>query len=136
MKIKNILLIISVFALFTNCQPTSSSDTSKRKKGEIKVTILYPNGDGKTFDMDYYSQKHMPMVANLLGDSLKRLAIDKGISGRTPDYPMPYLAIGYLYFDQLSDYQNSFGPNARKIVEDIPNYTNIQPILQISEVFQ
>ncbi|RDY62007.1 EthD family reductase [Flagellimonas nanhaiensis] len=102
----------------------------------IKVTILYPNGEGKTFDMDYYANKHMPMVARLLGDSLKLQAIDNGLSGRTPDEPIPYLAIGYLYFDQLSAYRNSFGPNAKQIVGDIPNYTNIQPIVQISEVLQ
>jgi len=76
------------------------------------------------------------MLANLFGDSLKDLAIDKGIAGRTPDEPMPYLAIGYLYFDDLSAYENSFGPNAEKILGDIPNYTNIQPIVQISEVLQ
>jgi uncharacterized protein (TIGR02118 family) len=86
--------------------------------------------------MDYYSNNHMPMVASLLGDALKFLEIDKGLSGRTPDDPIPNLAIGYLYFDQLSDYQNSFGPNAEKIVSDIPNYTNIQPVVQISEVLQ
>ena len=102
----------------------------------IKVTILYPNGDGKTFDMDYYTNKHMPMVASLLGDSLKLLEIDKGISGRTPDEQLPYLAIGYLYFDRLSAYQNSFGPHAEQIVGDVPNYTNIQPVVLISEVLQ
>ena len=102
----------------------------------IKVTILYPNGDGKKFDMDYYANKHMPMVASLLGDSLKLFEIDKGIAGRTPDEPIPYLAIGYFYFDKLSAYQNSFGPNAEKIRKDIPNYTNIQPVVQISEVLR
>ncbi|MBL0683144.1 EthD family reductase [Aquimarina mytili] len=102
----------------------------------VKVTILYPNGDGKTFDMDYYSNTHMPMVANVLGDSLKLFKIDKGISGRTPNEPIPYLAIGYLYFDTLSAYQNAFGPNAEKIVGDIPNYTNTQPIVQISEIVE
>ncbi len=123
-------------ALLTSCQQATSSDIPKIKKGMIKVTILYPNSEGKTFDMDYYSNKHMPMVASLLGDSLKLLAIDKGIAGRTPDEPIPYLGIGYLYFDTLSAYQNSFGPNAEKIVGDIPNYTNIEPVVQISEVFQ
>ncbi len=49
----------------------------------IKVTILYPNDEGKTFNMQYYSNKHMPMVASLLGDSLKFLEIDKRIAGRT-----------------------------------------------------
>ncbi|NHF61196.1 EthD family reductase [Flavobacteriaceae bacterium TP-CH-4] len=117
-----------------SCQQPTSSDTSKIKKGMIKVAILYPNTEGKTFDMDYYSNKHMPMVAGLFGDSLKLYTIDKGIAGRTPDEPLPYVAIGYFYFDKLSAYHNSFGPNAETILGDIPNYTNIQPIVQISEV--
>lgn len=100
------------------------------------MTVLYPNGDGKTFDMDYYSNKHFPMVANLLGDSLKFSAIDKGIGSGTSDTPIPFLAIGYLYFDRLSAFQNSFGPNAEKITGDLVNYTNIQPVVQISEVLQ
>lgn len=103
-------------------------------KGMIKVTILYPNSVGKTFDMNYYSNTHMPMIANLLGDSLKRYEIDKGIGGRTPSDSIPYVAIGYLYFDKLSTYQNSFKPHAARIRGDVPNYTNIQPIVQISEV--
>ncbi|WP_411030560.1 EthD family reductase [Spongiimicrobium sp. 3-5] len=135
MKTKISLLLVALGILFS-CQQNKSADNAKIKKGMIKVAIFYPNGEDKTFDMDYYSNKHMPMVANLLGDSLKLLTIDKGIAGRTPDEPIPYLAIGYLYFDQLSAYQNSFGPNAEKIVSDIPNYTNIQPVVQISEVFQ
>jgi uncharacterized protein (TIGR02118 family) len=136
MKIKIIFISLCVITFFSSCQQTTSKDNARIKKGLIKVTILYPNGDGKTFDMDYYSNKHMPMVAGLLGDSLKLLAIDRGIAGRTPDESIPYLAIGYLYFDKLSAYENSFGPNAEKIVNDIPNYTNIQPVVQISEVLQ
>lgn len=136
MKTKIFAVLLGVITLCFSCQQSPETDPSKIKKGTIKVTILYPNSDGKTFDMDYYSNRHMPMVADLLGDSLKLLAIDKGIAGRTPDEPIPYLAIGYLYFDKLSAYQNSFGPNADKIVNDIPNYTNIQPVVQISEILQ
>ena len=136
MRTKIVLSILGAIALFTSCQQPTSSDTSTIKKGMVKVTILYPNSDEKTFDMDYYSNKHMPMIASLFGDSLKLYAIDKGIAGRTPDEPIPYLAIGYLYFDKLSAYQNSFGPNAEKIIGDIPNYTNIQPVVQISKVLQ
>ncbi|MEQ8714348.1 MAG: EthD family reductase [Cyclobacteriaceae bacterium] len=114
MKINIIGLVLGVFVLLGSCQQTVSTDNSQSKKGMIKVTILYPNGDGKTFDMDYYANKHMPMVATLLGESMKFFAIDEGVSGRTPDEPMPYLAIGYLYFDKLSDYQDSFAPHAEK----------------------
>ena len=65
---------------------------------------------------------------------MKKLEIDKGIAGRTPEDTVPYLAIGYLYFDSIETYANSFGPHAEKILGDIPNYTNIQPVIQISEV--
>lgn len=136
MKTKFIFLVLGTVLLFAGFRQPVASEPIGIKKGMIKVTILYPNGDGNTFDMDYYANKHMPMVAELLGDSLKLLAIDKGISGRTPEEPVPYLAIGYLYFDQLSAYQNSFGPHAEKIVADIPNYTNVQPVIQISEVLK
>ena len=136
MKIKIILIALGAIVLLTSYKLATPTDTYKIKKGMVKVTILYPNGEGKTFDMDYYSKKHMPMIASLMGDSLKHLSIDKGISGRTPDEPIPYLAIGYLYFDKLSVYQNSFAPHAEKIIGDIPNYTNIQPVVQISEILQ
>ena len=136
MKTKIFLALLSMFFIVVSCQQKTSTESSLNKKGMVKVTILYPNSEGKTFDMDYYSNKHMPMVANLLGDSMKFFAIDKGIGGRTPEEAVPYLAIGYLYFDRLEDYQNSFGPNAEKITSDIPNYTNIRPIVQISEVLE
>ncbi len=135
-KIISLAGLFVLFGLLFSFQQKSSSKHIQMKKGMIKVTILYPNGDGKKFDMDYYSSKHMPLVASLLGDSLKQYEIDKGIAGSTPETPIPYLAIGYLYFDRLSAYQNSFKDNAEKIRNDIPNYTNIRPVIQISEVIR
>ena len=111
-------------------------NTSIIQPGMIKVSIIYPNDEETTFDMKYYSEKHMPMVASLYGSSMKHMSIDKGIAGRTPDDKMPYLAVGYFYFEKLSDFREAFAPNAEKILSDIPNYTNIQPIVQISEVIQ
>lgn len=136
MKSKIIFLIFGIFLFLLSCEQSNAPKKPQTKQGMIKVTILYPNAEGKRFDMDYYASKHMPMIANLFGSSLKKLEIDKGLSGRTPDDPIPYLAIGYLYFESLSAYQNAFGPNAAKIRGDIPNYTNIQPIIQISEVLE
>jgi hypothetical protein len=34
----------------------------------------------------------------------------------------------------MESFQNSFGPNAAEIMGDLPNFTNIKPLLQISEV--
>lgn len=100
----------------------------------IKVSVLYPHGDGATFDMDYYCNQHVPMVARLLGDSVKGATIEKGLGGGAPDAPPPYVAMGNLYFESMASYLASFGPNAGAIMADIPNYTNIQPVVQVSEV--
>ena len=133
MKTKLLITLVVVSALITAAFTTAKPNRAV-KKGMVKVTIMYPNGEGNTFDMDYYTNKHMPMVAELLGDAMTGYSIEKGIAGRTPEEPVPYLAIGYLHFEKLSDYREAFGPAASKILSDIPNYTNTQPVLQISEV--
>lgn len=100
----------------------------------IKVSVLYPNGAGSRFDIGYYCNKHMPMVQRLLGAALKGVAVEQGIGGGAPGAPPTYLAMGHLLFDSVEAFQASFGPNTPEIVGDVPNYTNTQPIIQISEV--
>ena len=104
------------------------------KKGMIKVSVLYPSGDGKTFDMDYYCNKHIPMVAGLLGDAVKSATVEKGLGGGAPGSPAPYSAMGNLYFNSMEAFENSFGPNAGAIMADLPNFTNSEPAIQVSEV--
>jgi uncharacterized protein (TIGR02118 family) len=104
------------------------------KKGMIKVSVLYPNGENKTFDMDYYFNTHLPMVSELLGDSLKGATVEKGLGGAVPGSTAPYAGMGNMYFDSVEDFGASFGPNAEKIMGDLPNFTNIEPIIQVSEV--
>ena len=104
------------------------------KKGSIKVSVLYPSGDGKTFDMDYYCSTHVPMVAGLLGNAAIGATVEKGLGGAAPGSPPSYVAMGNLYFETMESFQSSFGPNAEKIMSDVPNFTNIEPVMQISEV--
>lgn len=74
------------------------------------------------------------MVAGLLGSNLKFYEIDKGIAGRTPADPVPYLAVGYFYVKDIAGYNTAIAQNRDAVISDIKNYTNIQPIIQISEV--
>jgi uncharacterized protein (TIGR02118 family) len=99
----------------------------------IKVSVLYPNDEGSTFDMTYYLEKHMPMVQAKLGDACKKTDVDRGLSGAEPGSKAIYIAMSHLYFDSVEAFQNSFGPNAEEITADIPNYTNTQPLIQISD---
>jgi len=100
----------------------------------IKVSVFYPAGPNTKFDMKYYVERHMPMVQRLVGSSLKGMMFEQGVSGLQPGSPATYTAMGHLLFDSVEAFQSNFGPHTAAIVGDIPNYTNTQPIIQISEV--
>lgn len=100
----------------------------------IKVSVFYPNEEGKKFDMDYYLNNHVPMVQQKLGAALKGGAVEQGLGGAEPGSPATYIAMGHLYFDSVEAFQTAFGPHAEAIMGDVPNYTDIQPTIQISEV--
>lgn len=100
----------------------------------IKVSVMYPNNEGSTFDMTYYCDTHIPMVRQKLRAALKGVSVEQGIGGAEPGSPAPYLALGHLLFESVEAFQTSFGPHAQEIEGDIPNYTNTQPTIQISEV--
>jgi uncharacterized protein (TIGR02118 family) len=114
-----------------------AANRQRRAKEEhkvIKVSVMYPNGEGSTFDMTYYLQKHIPFVRQKLGAALKGVAVEQGIGSAAPGSRPPYLALGHLSFESLEAFQNAFGQHAPAFMADIPNYTNTQPTVQISEV--
>ena len=100
----------------------------------IKVSVMYPNTEGTTFDMSYYCNTHMPLVRQKLGAALKGVAVEQGIGGAEAGSRAPYLAMGHLLFESVEAFHASFGPQAEVLLGDIPNYTNSQPTIQISEV--
>lgn len=100
----------------------------------IKVSILYPNSEGSRFDVDYYCNSHMPLVRDRLGDALKGLAVDRGMAGGTPGSAPAYVACGHLFFESVEAFQSAFGPHAREILGDVPNYTDIRPVTLVSEI--
>jgi uncharacterized protein (TIGR02118 family) len=99
----------------------------------IKVSVFYPNSPGAKFDMAYYTSKHMPMVKRLVS-SCKGIAAEQGLGGGAPGSAPTYIGIGHLLFDSVEVFQRDFAPHAAEIMGDIPNYTNTQPVIQISQV--
>jgi uncharacterized protein (TIGR02118 family) len=100
----------------------------------IKVSVLYPNKPGAKFDHNYYRDKHMPLVKARMGASCKYYTVDKGIGGGTPGAPAPYVAMCHIFCDSVEAFESGFGPHAGEIMGDIQNYTDLSPILQISNV--
>ncbi|MBC9909845.1 EthD family reductase [Chitinophaga varians] len=140
MKSKVILSLLFLATCFTAFGQTKKSEKSQKlnmtitEKGLIKVSIMYPYAEGKTFNMEYYESKHMPMVAGLLGSNLVKYTIEKGLSAGTPDQPLPYMAIGIFYVKSLSEYRAALAPHLDAIRADFVNYTNTIPSIFVSEV--
>jgi len=100
----------------------------------VKISVMYPNTPGARFDHAYYRDKHMPMVKARMGDSCQYYTIDKGLAGGTPGAPPTYIGMSHIYCESIEAFQAGFGPHARDIMGDIANYTDLSPVLQISEV--
>lgn len=100
----------------------------------IKVSVMYPNKPGARFNHEYYRDKHMPLVKARMGDACKYYTVDKGLAGGAPDAPATYVAMCHIFCNSAPAFQAAFGPHAKEIMGDIPNYTDLSPIIQISEV--
>ena len=100
----------------------------------IKVSVMYPNTPGARFNHEYYRSTHMPLVKSRMGANCKYYTVDKGLGGGAPGSAATYVGMCHIYCDSVEAFQAGFGPHAKEIMADIPNYTDVAPIVQISEV--
>ncbi|WP_405326749.1 EthD family reductase [Leeuwenhoekiella sp. LLG6367-2.1] len=100
----------------------------------IKLTVMYPNNVDLTFDKDYYLSKHGNLIAELLGEAIIDSDVNFGIASASPTEPAPYAVIANITFKSMESFEKSFGANAETILKDLPNFTNAEPVVQLSEV--
>lgn len=102
----------------------------------IKVSILYPGNPGSRFDVDYYLRVHMPMAARLLGSAVMAVSVEIGVSGAMPGQPAPFAAIAGFTCESIEAFTAAFMPVAGQLQGDIPKYTDIDPVIQFSEIHE
>ena len=99
----------------------------------VKLTVMYPWHEGCHFDMDYYVNHHIaihktdPLVLGIL--------IEKGENAfRGGDQP-PMACVAHFFYESIGKLNESrTEEKARRQLADIPNFTDITPFDQISEV--
>ncbi len=92
----------------------------------ISVVILYPKSDDSTFDMEYYTGKHMPMLADAVGEACQGW----GVSAPSAKYH----AVGWLMADSQEAFDAAMATHGAAILGDVANYTNARPELIVGQV--
>jgi uncharacterized protein (TIGR02118 family) len=100
----------------------------------IRISVMYPTSEGKKFDYDYYANKHMNGLVRERWGSMGLVKVDRGVAGGAPGAPAPYTAVGQVYFRSLEDFQKASKAHGKELFADVPNFTDITPQVQISEI--
>lgn len=102
----------------------------------IKISIMYPNNKGARFDLRYYIETHMPMAIELLSahSGFRGVSVEHGLGDGIPGTEAAYVAMCHYKFDSVENFMAAFTPHAETLQGDMPNYTDIEPVIQINEV--
>jgi len=102
----------------------------------IKISILYPNTPNARFDQQYYLERHIPMALEIFSAhaGYKGVSIERGQAGAIPGTEAAFAVMCHFLFDSADDFMAAFTPHAEKLQGDIANYTDVEPIIQVSEV--
>jgi uncharacterized protein (TIGR02118 family) len=103
----------------------------------FRVVVSYPNTPGSRFDMDYYLNKHTPLVLEKLKPhGLTDVNVDQGIGGGTPGSPAQYQVQAYLNFPTAEQLQAGMAAAGASLMADLKNFTDVRPDIQISKVIR
>ena len=95
-----------------------------------RVTVAYPNKADARFDFDYYMKKHIPMVEGIVQKSIE---VRRGISSATGS-PAAFVCVAAIPIDSVAAFHSILAQHGAEILADIPNYTNIEPLIQFDEI--
>ena len=97
----------------------------------MTLQVLYPVGDGISFDHDYYLNTHLPLVGEHMGEHLAGASASKGLAGG-PDLPTGFHVIATLTFADQGAMDAGMAKSG-PVVADIANFYNGAPQMMIGQ---
>ena len=98
----------------------------------VTVSIMYPFKEGQRFDEAYYERTHMALADEIWGDAVagKRILYAPERSGG--EAPL-YRTLLLVDFKSEAALQQALGsPRGGELQEDIPNFTDTAPQIQVN----
>jgi uncharacterized protein (TIGR02118 family) len=100
----------------------------------VQITVLYPNTPDATFNMDYYLKSHMPLVAEEFGPyNFEGYSVLKLVGTPDPNTKSEYSVQATLNFKTVEDFQKALGDKAPKVLSDVPNFSNKDPMIMVGQ---
>jgi uncharacterized protein (TIGR02118 family) len=101
----------------------------------IVVSVTYPATEGSRFDLDYYREKHVPLVRSRWGScGLTDSKFIRGV-GVPGGGPVAYHLTALLYFGSEAEFQGAGQQHGKEVMSDIKNFTDVKPIVQLNDQF-
>lgn len=102
----------------------------------IKFSIMYPQQADKNFDFEYYQGKHIPATIEVLRNhpDFNGVFVERGLSGVSKDSEAAFVAACHITFTTQKGFLEAFMPHAAELQADVPNYTDIEPVVQFSKI--
>jgi len=95
----------------------------------IVVSVLYAHDPTARFDLDYYRDRHLPLVRELLEPmGMRSLTYYRPVAAEAP-----FQLIAELRFDSMADTQAALEAHGPTTQADIANFTDITPVVLIGE---
>jgi len=100
----------------------------------IRITVSYPNSEGRRFDHAYYQAKHRQLLLDrLTAHGLQRVEMDRALTDGSGGKPA-VVACAHMIFADLAGFQAGMAAHGREIMGDVAKYTDITPGVLISEM--
>lgn len=99
----------------------------------IIVSVTYPASAGSRFDLDYYRDKHIPLVRARWGEhGLTDMQFVHGTAAPGGG-PIAFHMVALLTFESAQAFEAAGQAHGREIMSDIPNFTDVKPVVQLNE---
>jgi uncharacterized protein (TIGR02118 family) len=98
----------------------------------IRATFSYLAAPSAHFDFTYYVEHHIPLARRLLAPV--RVEVDRGVSGEERGTVPRSVCVAHLYFATLDDYYDALATHGDELGRDVPNYTDAELEILVSEL--
>ena len=99
----------------------------------ILIRVMYTAVPGSRFDETYYVQKHIPLEQERwTAMGLEHVVLMRGAATSVGSTPL-YRVIAMLSFSSIEAFGKAAGAHGAEIFGDIPNFTDVTPVVQINE---